>query len=244
MRKERSYAEVYNDQWSEVCNVFRVLRDSAQAERLEQLLRLTPFARDEFAQTSYAQVAQCDDIERARRTIFRSMAGFGSASVNGAYATGFRANSNKSGTTPAHDWAHYPDQIKGFTERLQGVCIENRPAISVIEQHDAEQTLFYVDPPYPHTTRNMARGNAAYACEMTDDDHRELAQTLHAVRGMVVLSGYACDLYDKELFADWFRCEREHFADGARPRTEVLWLNETCISALRREERQQGLELA
>ena len=49
LRKPRSYAEVYNDRWSDVVNVFRVLRDPVRAAALKRLIALTPFARDEFA---------------------------------------------------------------------------------------------------------------------------------------------------------------------------------------------------
>jgi len=231
MRKPRSYAEVYNDQWDTVVNVFRVLRDPAQATRLAELLRLTPFARAEFEAT-YDDGDDADPVERARRTIFRSFAGFGSASTNGEYATGFRANSNRSGTTPAHDWVNYPAHIEQFVERLAGVVIERRDALDVIRQSDGPHTLIYCDPPYPHSTRNMARGNAAYAVEMTDAEHVALAEALHAATGMVVLSGYACDLYDRDLYSGWERREREHRADGARVRTEVLWLNPACSAAL------------
>lgn len=242
MRKPRSYAEVYNDAWGDVVRVFRVLRDPEQAARLAELLRLTPYARDEYNETSQAAVALiADDVERARRTILRSLAGFGSASTNGAHATGFRANSHRSGTAPAHDWANYPANVSSFTERLAGVCIENRPAVEVIGQHDRPGTLFYVDPPYPHATRNMRRGNAAYACEMTDDDHRRLASVLHGVQGMVVLSGYPCALYDADLYPDWERHERPHLADGARARTEVVWLNPACAAALRAGQSQLSL---
>lgn len=229
MRKPRSYSEVYNDAWGEVVNVFRVLRDSVASARLTDLLRLTPYARDEFEGTYRDHK---DPVERARRTILRSLAGFGSASTNGDHATGFRANASRSGTTPARDWAHYPQHVASFCERLAGVCIENRDAAGIIAQHDEPTTLFYVDPPYPHATRNMARGNAAYAVEMDDEQHRELAKVLRGVLGYVVLSGYACDLYDRELYADWRRVEREHLADGARKRTEVLWLNPACVAAL------------
>jgi site-specific DNA-adenine methylase len=45
LRKVRSYAEIYNDLYGEVVNVFRVLQDPTKAERLRDLLYLTPFAR-------------------------------------------------------------------------------------------------------------------------------------------------------------------------------------------------------
>lgn len=228
LQKPRSYAEIYNDKWSVVVNVFRILRDPTAAAELKRQLELTPFARDEFEVGCELGLS---DIERARRTILRSFAGFGSASTNGEHSTGFRANSNRSGTTPAHDWANYPSHIDAFVDRLRGVIIENRDALDVMHAHDKPDCLHYVDPPYPHSTRNMARGNAAYAFEMSDDDHRALAAFLMNLKGMVVLSGYACDLYDRELFPDWLRVQRSTHADGAKDAVEVLWLNRAAERA-------------
>lgn len=224
LRKPRSYAEVYNDKWGTVVNVFRVLRDPEQAAELERLLRLTPFARDEFDLCD-GDYADLPPVEAARRTILRSFAGFGSGATNSQHDTGFRANSNRSGTTPAHDWANFPRHIRQFTERLRGVVIENREAIAVMRHHDTDDCLHYVDPPYPLGTRYMDAGSKVYAYDMTDDDHRALASALRQLRGMVVLSGYPCDLYDVELYPDWHRIERQAHADGARDRTEVLWMN-------------------
>lgn len=232
MRKPRAYAEVYNDRWCTVVNVFRVLRDPAQACRLAQALELTPYARDEFFDAYHDE--SDDEIERARKAILRSFAGFGSAATNCEYITGFRANTKRKGTTPAQDWRDYPSRLPAFVQRLQGVVIENRDAIDVIAQHDSPETLFYVDPPYPHDTRSMRRGNAAYAVEMSDADHERLAGALHAVLGMVMISSYPGTLYDR-LYADWQRIERETHADGARDRIEVLYLNAACAGAQRQQ---------
>jgi DNA adenine methylase len=235
MQKQRSYAEVYNDKWDTVVNVFTVLRDQEKAEQLKRLLELTPFARTEFNMAFRRRPKLGGDVECARLTILRSYAGFGSASTNGEHSTGFRCNSNRPGTTPAHDWVNYPSHIASFVERLKAVVIENREALDVIVQHDGEQTLFYVDPPYPHSTRNMQRGNAAYAVEMTDEEHTALAEVLKAVAGMVVLSGYRCNLYDRDLYPEWHSVEREHRADGARPRVEVLWFNDAAARMLNQQ---------
>lgn len=233
MRKPRAAAEVYNDIWGVVVDVFRCLRDPATAAELDRRLRLTPFARTEF----FAATLNDDDdlVERARKTIIRSFMGFGSASTNGDYLTGFRASSSRSGTIPPHDWANYPDCIPHFVARLLGVVIENRPAIEVIKHHDTSETLHYVDPPYPHVTRNMKRGNAAYAHEMHDADHEQLAEVLHGVQGMVMLSTYGNELYDR-LYPDWHRMAVHAQADGARKRVEVLLLNPACANAQSQRE--------
>lgn len=223
LRKARSYAEIYNDLDGEIVNLFRVMRDPAQARELVRLIALTPFARREFEE-SY--IADGDPIEQARRTVVRSFMGFGSAAASGQ-DTGFRGDSNRSGTTPAHDWRNLPASLECAIERLRGVVIEHRPAASVICQYDGRDTLHYIDPPYPHSTRSGKKrpGNSCYRFEMSDDEHRELAGVLHNLHGMVVISGYACPLYDEELYSDWRRIERQAHADGARDRVEVLWLS-------------------
>lgn len=238
LQKPRTYGEVYNDLDGEIVNLFRVLREPEQARELERVLRLTPFARAEFVE-SYLTAG--DPVEQARRTIVRSFMGFGSAAVCG-HSTGFRANSNRSGTTPAHDWLNWPDCLQGLARRVSGIVVENKPAEAVIEQHDGTDTLHYVDPPYPLGTRTLkGHYDSAYRHELTDADHRALAAVLHSVSGMVVLSGYPCDLYDRELFPDWHRVERRALADGARERTEVLWLNPACVTALERSRSQPAL---
>jgi len=228
LQKQRSYAEVYNDLESEIVNVFRVLRNRNSAIELERRLKLTPFARDEWRN---AYSPGDDSIERARCMIVRAYMGFGSASTNPAHTTGFRASSNKSGTTPAHDWANFSEIISQITARLQGVCIERRPALQVVASHDSPETLFYVDPPYVRETREQ-RQRSVYRFELSDRQHRNLGRALLTLEGMVVISGYACDLYDRELFADWLRVERPCNADGARPRIEVLWINKAAESRL------------
>jgi DNA adenine methylase len=238
MRKPRSYAEVYNDRWETVVNVFRVLRDPVQACNLKRALELTPFSRDEFFGAHHEEAD--DPVERARKTIFRSFAGFGSAATNGEYPTGFRANSNRSGTTPAQDWLNYPAEIPAFVNRMRGVVIENRDALDVIAQQDGDETLFFLDPPYVHSTRNMQRGNAAYAVEMTDADHERLAEAARNAVGMVMLSGYHSALYDR-LYAEWTRIERAALADGAVDRIEVLWLNAKASARLEASRSQLGL---
>jgi DNA adenine methylase len=220
LRKERSYAEVYNDLDTEIVHLFQVVRDAGDA--LARALELTPFSRVEF---NGAYRPSEDLVEKARRTVIRSFQGFGADGVHSSHRTGFRSNSNRAGTTPASDWVGYPDCLRLIIERLRGVVIEHRDAFELIPRHDAADALFYVDPPYVHATRKRVDKARGYRHEMTDDDHRRLAEMLRAVRGKVVVSGYACDLYDRELFHDWRRVDREALADGARKRTEVLWMN-------------------
>lgn len=205
--------------------MFAVLRDPAGNARLRELIELTPFARAEF---TLSYLPSDDPVEQARRTIGRSFMAFGTTHRR-ASRTGFRAAQIQRNTTGAWDWRTFPDHLAAFCDRLRGVVIECRPALACIAQQDNVETLFYLDPPYPRSTRSSLDGHGrrdgAYAHEMTDDDHRALAAALRGIAGMAVISGYACDLYDRELYPDWHRVEIAAMADGAKRRTEVLWFN-------------------
>lgn len=231
LRKERSYAEVYNDLNGDVVNFFKVLRDQSTAKELIRLVALTPFAREEF-ELAY-EATDCY-IEQARRLAVRSWMGFGSAGANANHKTGFRACSNRAGTTPADNWRTWAVALRAIAARMAGVIVENRPAAQVMIAHDAPTSLHYVDPPYVLTTRSNNKGvRQKYVHEMTDEHHREMAAVLRELKGMVVLSGYACDLYDTELFPDWQRRTVEAHADGGRDRTEVIWLNKAASRAIK-----------
>ena len=224
MQKPRSYAEVYNDLDDRIVNVFRVLQNPETCNRLEGLLRITPFARREFELAS--EISE-EPIEDARRTIIRSFMGFGADSVSDpSRSTGFRSNSNRSGTTPAHDWVNYSLVVGDFCLRLAGVVIENSPASGLMDKMDGPETLFYVDPPYVHDTRNRKN---SYRFEMTDAEHAVLLAQLQTLKGMVILSGYRSPLYDE---VGWTRIDRKSFADGGGERIESLWLNPAAAKAM------------
>lgn len=224
LKKQRSYAEIYNDLDGEMVNLFRVLRNPAQARELVRLVSLTPYAREEFEESS---IIADDPVEQARRTLIRAGMGY-STGAQLPYGTGFRSNVTRSYTTPAIDWRNYPKALEAAVDRLRGVVIEHRPALDVIRQYDTPHTLFYVDPPYVFETRNQRNAGIVYRHEMTDDQHRELAALLRTVQGKVILSGYPCPLYD-ELYGDWQRSTRSAFADGAKDRTEALWINHNGV---------------
>lgn len=234
MQKPRSPAECINDRDDRVVNVFRVLRDPQKAEALRRRLELTPFARTEF-EAAYGEPT--DDIDAAAKSLALSFMGQGSDGVTRGYRTGFRCalrNRDNRGL-PSHEWADWPEVIPYFVDRLQGVAIENTDAIQVMLRLDSPTTLHYVDPPYPHSTRSASRTKHGYRFEMTDDDHRKLAEVLRDLQGLVVLSGYPCELYDDELYADWIRNESGAWADRGAQRTEVIWMNEACDRAQRQQ---------
>jgi DNA adenine methylase len=225
LQKPRVHTEVYNDLDSRVVNLFRVLRDPLKAERLRELVHLTPFSREDFESVYHGEPT--DDVDAAYRMCILGAMGFGSDSTTRSCRTGFRVKVGSNGSQ-GMAWHRWPDHVASYVERLRGVIVENADAFELIPRFDSPVTVFYVDPPYVASTRSSLRGRSekshGYRHELTDEDHDKLAELLHTVKGTVLLSGYHSPLYDR-LYADWHRQEFAARADGNKPRTEVVWMN-------------------
>jgi len=122
-------------------------------------------------------------------------------------------------------WLGAVEDLPEIALRLLRVQIENRPAGEVILLYDSPQTLFYCDPPYVHDTRGDSN---AYAYEMDNTQHRELAELLNSVQGMVAVSGYDCDLMNRLYRPPVWRKNvgpTKTIHSTKDERTEILWTN-------------------
>ena len=214
--------ETYNDIDSELANFFETLRDDGP--ELIRAIGLTPFSREELARACQYEQG-LSDRERARRFFVRARqtrTGLAQRSSEGRWA--HCVLTSRAGMAGAVSrWLGSVDGLAEITLRLQRVQIENAPALDVIRRYDTSDTVFYLDPPYVHSSRG---DTAAYKNEMSDDEHAELAEVLSAIRGRAVLSGYRTSLYDR-LYKNWRRIDAPvRTAHSVRqPRQESLWMN-------------------
>jgi len=225
LQKARSPLEIYNDLNEDVVNFFRVLRE--QPEELIRAIRLTPFAKREW-ELSFEETAE--PLEKARRFYARAYMSIAGATTQNN--PGFRRqkvlskgiNGDKKMTPAAVSFTKV-DHLYQVAERMTGVQIEADDALGLIQRYDAVETIFYVDPPYVFETRGRWK-DTAYTHEMSDAQHVELAETLQACQGMVILSGYACPLYaDLYEATGWRRVDRQTRINGPGSAVETLWLN-------------------
>jgi DNA adenine methylase len=206
LAKPPSQIETVNDLDGDLMTFWRVLRD--RPGDLERACALTPHSRAEH-EAAYGGLSGLDDLERARRVWVILTQG----RAGQMKRTGWRYYVDPRGTSsPMTQYlAAYVARIPAAAARLASVSLECLPALDIIAkygQHAAN--LIYADPPYPASVRTLNHGRCRgpdYAHELrTDEAHRELAGALRAARAAVVLSGYACPLYD-ELYQDWHRAE-------------------------------------
>ncbi|WP_229829776.1 DNA adenine methylase, partial [Deinococcus ficus] len=232
INRQPSPVETYNDLDSEVVNFFKVLRD--HPDELIRQIGLTPFSREELRSASHESTVGLTEVERARRFFVRARqvrTGLAQTASEGRWAHCLlTSRANMAGAVSR--WLGSVEGLSEIVQRLLRVQIENAPAVEVIRRYDSPETLFYCDPPYIHESRGDKK---AYIHEMTDEQHAELAEALHKVKGKVAISGYHSKLMD-DLYRDWdFIESNERIIHSTKDsRTEVLWVNYNL------EEIQQG----
>ena len=219
-----SAVETYNDLDGEVVNFFSVLRSNP--DELIRQITFTPFSREEFALACEFDPS-LPEMERARRFYVRARqvrTGLAQTASLGRWAN--CKNTSRSGMSGVISrWMGGIEQLETIANRLLRVQIENRPAIEVINLYDSEDTLFYCDPPYIHSTRGDSK---AYGYEMTDQQHIELAEILNQAKGKVALSNYDCELMDELYPANkWTKiyAPAKQINSTHDIRQEVLWVN-------------------
>jgi DNA adenine methylase len=216
LNKKRSDREILNDKDDEIVNIFRMARE--RGSELQELLKLTPFARSEF----YHSYDPTDDpLEQARRTLIKAFMGIGNSVFR---KNGFRI-SKTSSTCTAKSWVNYADCFEEIIERLRGVLVENMDYVDLLLRYDDHSTLFYLDPPYVRETRKCTQDH--YRHDFEDEEHLRFLESIKALKGMVIVSGYDHVIYDS-LGPSWFKVGKEFHTQKGSFAQEVIWLNKAC----------------
>ena len=238
--------EVINDLNGEVVNFFRVLRD--HGDDLREYLQNTPYSRQVFEDWREKSPDTLTPLERAARFFYLSRSSFMASGAAGgrkpswAYA---RVDDNRARSV----MKVVDDELLKVRDRLRQVYVEHGDALEVISRFDAPQTVFYCDPPYHPDTRS----DGGYADEL--EDHEGLLDTLEAVTGMVALSGYPHESYDRLEAHGWKRHDfalecavgrtresRDNRVSGAidTGRIECIWINPALQKRLNRDYAPQA----
>lgn len=226
--KPRSPSEVVNDIDGRVVALFRCLRD--RPEELARAVALTPWARDEWEHCRKAPDAK-DELELARQFLVASHQSHGLRSLN---RSGWRYDgaSGRRGGSLAREWASLPDRIMVATRRLQGVHIENRPALELARRYRGANVCIFDDSPYLAESAHGERVDC-YRHEMkTVAEHEEKLREWLQHPGPVLSCGYRTELYDDMLLgAGWSVVEVATYAEHSNPRVEALYRNPAALAA-------------
>jgi DNA adenine methylase len=240
--------EVLNDIDHHLVSLFRFLRD-VDTDELYRSLVLTPFSREEYAQSKKPLPDDLPDVEKARRLFIRYNQAYGGVGQAVAYRTpntdgGWAVNKLGIPGKPsvaAGVWVRRIDRLHRVAERLRMVQIESHPALHVLKHYDTPETVFYVDPPYlPESVKDQRSLRRMYAFPMSADDHAELLELLVGLKGMVLLSGYTSETYGQTLVNEhgWSVDQRTWNSNVSKrkknntPRAEAVWSNPALAAAV------------
>lgn len=232
--------EALNDLNGDIINLFRALQNPETYQQLLHRLIWTPYSRDEFrlALATLKDPAAAS-LDRAWAFYVAHSQGFsGKAGAEGDWRRVLTSTDDgMAGTT--NGYRKRLTQLPRFHDRLTRAQLDSVDAITCIRYWDTPTTLFYIDPPYVHSTR---KSRDEYTHEMTDEHHIALIETLLNLQGKAVVSGYDSPIYRRLDEAGWGRVEihtAAHAAGRVRgskllgegaalqhaKRTEVIWLS-------------------
>ena len=222
---ERGISEVVNDIDGELTNFWRVLQDEAAFTAFRRIVEATPFSQPEWQEAEARQPAEnTPDVPAAVAFFVRCRQS--RAGGFREFAPLSRNRTRRRMNEQASAWWTCVEGLPAVHERLRRVVVLCQEALEVIRKQDGPRTLFYLDPPYLHSTR---ANTDAYAYEMSEADHREMLATIKGCCGRVMLSGYSNRLYDSEL-SGWNRHDfqidnKVSGAKSKRKMTESVWCN-------------------
>ena len=216
LNKPKATLETVNDIDGRLVNFFRVIRD--QPDKLQYLIYHTPYSRQEFMLSD--EISQ-DSVEDARRMAVRLWFAVGGKTFA---MPGWRKNISWNGPYTAYEWNDMYNRIAYATARLKEAQIENKDAITLINEHNDKDTLLYCDPPYMES--KLVSDHYEYGFTLAQ--HEQLLESLANYKGSAIVSGYESELYNDTL-KDWYQIKKGTKVGITTAvksdRTEVLWLN-------------------
>jgi DNA adenine methylase len=199
-----------------------VLRD--QQDEFLKLIALTPCSKEEFDRSW--EKTNCE-LENARRFYVRvrqSFLGMGTQKKSKGWNMAKKTLNCNHGEAVSK-WNNSIENLIELAINIRcNFQITNYDALTFIDKLDDENVFFYCDPPYLDETRASQND---YTFEYTRENHIELAIKLKSIKGKAMVSGYASDLYDNDLYKDWNRIEFKSKQNNLRSSEvqEVIWFN-------------------
>ncbi|MBI5563876.1 MAG: DNA adenine methylase [Chloroflexi bacterium] len=206
--KPLSDVEILNDIDQELITFFRVVK--YQPEEFVQSFDLELVSRAEFKRLATLNPLELNDLQRAHRFYYLIMAGWGGELNYPRFQTSITDGGHGNRLIGALETLR--QRIEPIHKRLSTVIIENLDWRNCIDKYDRDNTVMYLDPPYPGNGVN-------YFHNMRDwDEHHALADRLKQAKCRWMVSSYDTPEVH-ELFADYL-ITRVESASGMKTRKD------------------------
>lgn len=174
--------EVYNDKLSSVVDFFRIISKPDTFDLFYRQISSLPYSRQIFDEAWSS--TSTDPITNAVNFYIKARQTFGGfTGTKHGWVYSLRRSKNNTST---YQYFNAVKKLPELVSRLQKVQFENLDFREIFKRYDSEDTLFYVDPPYPHSARTGSR----YVHEMSYSDHLDLIKILLSIRGSALVSTY------------------------------------------------------
>lgn len=216
LAKTRDVIEVYNDLGQNIYSLYSVIQDEERFKKLKHRMDLSLYSAQQRDISKELLKGKLSVDDRAYHYLIVNRLSF-----NGVGGFSVNLSVRRSMSKSTSDYLSMIDRLPELHDRLSSVIIENRNIIDLIKRYDSEDSFFYLDPPYVHSTRSSSTN---YEQEMTDDEHREMLELIQNSKGKFLISGYANDIYKMIEIDGWHRYDFKSPNTGSN-KIETLWWN-------------------
>jgi DNA adenine methylase len=222
-KSKSSKLEIINDIDKGIISVFKALRDEP-LEFIDRIQKIK-YTEKSFKMALGRVNGPFEDYvdHGINEYMLRRMSRGG---MKKAFAWSERQRGGKPGDVNA--WETMIEELPAIADRVKSTIVLSKHFMEVIKAWDEDDTLFYIDPPYLHSTRTESATNV-YEHEMSVEDHMDLLHVVKNCRSKVMISGYSSPLYNRSL-KGW-RCKKKSIANHSSQskikerRLELLWMN-------------------
>ncbi len=189
LSRRPSKLEIFNDRYAGVTVFYRCVRDPVKCRALVERLELCIHSREEFIWCKETWKNCEDEVERAARWYYMTLMSFSQKGQCFGRALKGRAQQGPK----------LHNNLRLFHDvhlRMREVQVENLDWRECFRDFDSPDMVWYLDPTYYDCTRGM------YEHEMSKDEHIELCERAHHLRGFVALSGYDNPIYNRYKWDD------------------------------------------
>jgi DNA adenine methylase len=224
----KNVSECVNDTNEELVNFYEVLKDATSFKLFAKIVNMTPLSRHTFNSVGTRRTPDTVDVPLAHDFFVRyRMSRQGLGRDYATPTTRLRGGMNENVSA----YLSAVDGLADCHERLRRVELECLDFREFIYKRDHDKALFYLDPPYVHSTRTTPGGREYRGHEMSDADHTDLLDQLTAIDGKFMLSGYRSKMYDAWAKKNYYN--RHDMLTDAKSsskktkddRIESLWTN-------------------
>lgn len=188
-------SETVNDLNKNLTNFWECIRHKETFEQFHDQINSTPFSELEFDKAKNLLNYEGSDpkfVIVKRALAFFTVNKQSRQGIGKSYATP-TTRTRRGMNEHVSAWLTSIEGLPEIHNRIKTVEIRNMDFRDFIKRYDHTKCLFYLDPPYLHSTRTATN---VYEFEMQEKDHVDLLGLISSLRGSFILSGYQSDLYD------------------------------------------------